>query len=126
MAGIGDDGAILQAFQVLSINDVDVARHSDKNITESSRLYAGEHTVAIHHCFQSTRRINFGHDHICAHAMGAGGYTTATPAITKHNNSTTRQQNVGRAYDGTYRTASGTVAVVKHVLGIGFVDRQER
>src|SRR6266487_5895263 len=92
MAGIGDDGAILHAFQVLSINDVDVARHSDKNITESSRLYAGKHTVAIHHCFQSAGRINFGHDHICAHTVGARGYTAATPAITEDNNGTTRQQ----------------------------------
>src|SRR6266700_944628 len=125
MAGIGDDGAILHASQLLSINTVDVVLHSDTNIPESSRLYAREHTVAIHHCFQSTSRINFGHDHICAHTVGARGYTAATPAITEDNNGTTRQQDVGRAYDGIYRTLSRTVAVVKHVLGIGFVDRQD-
>src|SRR5205814_985069 len=73
----------------------------------------------------SAGRINFGHDHICAHAVGARGYTTATPAITEDNNSTTREQDVGRAYDGIYRTLPRTVAVVKHVLSIGFVDRQD-
>ena len=124
MTGIGNDGAILHAFEVLLINDVDVARHGDENITESSCLRAGQHTVAIHHRFQGTSRINLGHDDVCAHAVSTRSHTTATPAIAEDDKGTAREQDVGRAYDGIKRTLPSTVAVVKHVLGIGFVDRQ--
>ena len=71
------------------------------------------------------RGINLGDNHVRAHAVSARGNAAPTPTIAKDDKGATGQQNVGRANNGVERTLSGAIAVVKHVFGIGFVDRQD-
>src|SRR5579884_1439953 len=78
---VGNNRAVFHAFQVRTINDVDIAGHGDKDISDCGGFDAGHDAVTVHDGFQSANRIDLGDDHVSSHAMRARGYPTTAPAI---------------------------------------------
>src|SRR5438067_1813326 len=95
MTGVGNEGTILHALQVLHINNVDVTSDGDENITEGSRLDTGHDTVAIHKSFQGTSRVNFGDNNVSSHAVCTRSEATTTPAVAEDDDGPARQQDIG-------------------------------
>ena len=70
--------------------------------------------------------IHFTYNDMGSQSPGAVGDTPSTPAITADHKSAARQQAVGGPDNSIYSALTGAIAVIKKVLGIGIVDRNDR
>src|SRR6266567_7692006 len=104
MAGVGNNRAIFHAFQVWTINHIDIAGDRDKDIADLGSFDARHDTVYVHDRLQRTNRIDLGDDHVSTHAMGPRGNSATTPAVAEDNDRTPREQNIGGADNGINRT----------------------
>src|SRR5579875_2529296 len=125
VAGVGDDGPVLHAFQVLVIKHIDIAGDGDDDVGEGGSFQDRHDAVAIHHSFQGAHGVNFGDDDVRAHAASAGGNAASAPAVATDHECAPGQQDIGGADNGIDRTLSRAIAVVEQVLGVRLVDGQD-
>ena len=123
---VGHDRAIFHHFEMMLVDHVDVTGNGHKNIADFSGFFHRHDPVTIHDRFERWQRIDFGHDHIRAHALGSQRQPTATPAITCHDKYLASQQNIGGANDAINGGLTGAIAVVEKVFGHGIIHRDDR
>src|SRR5690606_18503039 len=124
--GVGDDCAVLHGFDVMRVDHVDVAGGGDEDITDGRGFHHRHDAVAVHHRFERLERVHLGDDDVRTHALGAHRNAAAAPAVARHDNRLTGDQDIGRPDDAVDGALAGTVAVVKQVLGHRVVDGDDR
>ena len=88
---------------------------------------APRHDVeAVHRRFKCADGIDFGDDHLAAHAASPHRHPFAAPAVAEHDDATAGDQDVGGADDAVERALAGAVAVVEEMLRHRVVDGDHR
>ena len=126
VARIGHDTAIFHRFEVLAVDHVQVAGHSNDDVGLGDCIRQRHDSIAIHQGLERAGRIDFGHDHVRTHAMSARSKPTTAPAIAAHHEGSSREQNVCRPNQAVERALTGSITVIKHVFGERFVHRHDR
>ena len=67
---------------MLARNHVFVAGHGDEDIADLSGFAHRHDAVTVHDCLDGLGGIDFGHDHVSAHATGTRSQTASAPAVT--------------------------------------------
>src|SRR5271169_4596566 len=93
-----------------------VASNRDENVADLGCFVHGHNAETVHHSFDGFGRIDFGDDHVGAHALGAHGDAASAPAVTCNDQFQASEQQVGGANDAVERGLAGAVAIVKKVL----------
>src|SRR5579883_3474212 len=81
VAGIGNDCAWLHYLEMLLSDNALIAGDGHKNIALLGCFHHGHDAEPIHHCFERLRWIDLSNDYFRAHAAGAHGQPTSTPAV---------------------------------------------
>ena len=115
--GVGEDGAVLHALEVLAAQDRARARDGDEHVAALGRLERRHHLVAVHARLQRAHRVDLAHDHGGAGAPGALRDAPAGPAVADHDDRLAGEQQVGGAQDPVERGLARAVAVVEGPLG---------
>ena len=126
MAGVGQDRAVLHEVEVLGADYLLVAGYGDEHVGDFGRVFHRHDPETFHRRLQRANRIDFGHDHVGAHAVRARSHAASAPSVTRHHDHRTAEQDSGGAYDRLDRRLAGAVAVVEQMLGLGVVDRNHR
>ena len=125
VAGVAEDRAILQLFEMIAGDDALVAGKRDEQVADGGGLRHGHHAEAVHDGFDGLGGIDFGDDDVGAHAAGAHGDAASAPAVAGDHQRHAGQQHIGRADDAVDGALSGSVAIVEQMLGERVVDRDD-
>src|SRR5688500_19076015 len=108
------------------IDHVTITGDSDKDVAYRSRLGNRHNAETVHHRFDCLDGIDFGDDHVCAHATRAERNAFTAPAVTNDDEVASGEQDVGRADDTVERRLPGAVTIIEEVLGLRVVDGNGR
>ena len=123
---VRDQCTVFHLLEVLSTQDLLPTRGSAEDVSQRCRLLGRHHAKTVHRSLKGPQRIDLEHDHMCAHASGALGDSTPAPAIPNHDKVTTGQQYVRGAQNAIDRRLARAIAIVKEVLRLRLVDRDDR
>ena len=126
VAGVGHDRARTHLCEVGLINHVDVSGRGDEDVAFGGSVGHRHDAEAVHHRFERSQGIDFGHDDMRSHAVGPGGDATAAPTVARYDDGLPGEEDVGGADNSIQRTLSRAVAIVEEVLGGGVVDGHNR
>ena len=126
VAGVGEDGPVLHRLKMRGRDDAAAAGDGDEDITDLCRLAHGHDLIAVHHGLQGTHGIGLGHDDLGPHALGAHAHALAAPAVAGDHHVLARDDEIRRAHDAVPHGLARAVAVVEHVLAVGFVYHHHR
>ena len=85
-------------------------------------LFHRHDAEAVHQRFKTLQRVDLGHDHVGAHALGPHGDTTSAPAIPDDDDDGPADQPVGGTHDAIHGGLPSAVAVIKHMFRVGVID----
>ena len=126
VAGVGEDGAVLEALDRAARDDVLVAGGRAEDVADLGRALDRHHLVAVHERLERPHGIDLGDDHVRAHAPRAHRHAAPRPAVAADDEAPPGEKEVGGADDPVDRGLAGAVTVVEEVLGVGLVDRDDR
>src|SRR5437773_11267612 len=101
---VSNDHTIFHLLQMMTINNIDIARDGHKNITQRGSLDTRHYAVTIHHSLKCACWINCTNNDIPTQTMSAGSNTATTPSIAKNHNGTTSNQDISRTNNRIKRT----------------------
>src|SRR5258708_5812785 len=81
VAGVADDGAVLEAVEMIARDHILVARDGHEHVAHLRRLCHRHHAKAVHQRFYAFDGIDFGHDDVGAHAARPHRQPFAAPAV---------------------------------------------
>ena len=108
------------------MDNVDVSGYSDYKVCYFYSFSYFHDSVAVHSSFQSTDRIHFCNNHICAESCSTRSYSTTAPAITAYYHIFTCNKHVGGSHDCIKGRLTGTITVVKEVFCVGIIYSDDR
>src|SRR5262249_30170103 len=117
VAGVGHHSAVLHQVKVFATDHVLVACDGDEDVAHFRSFCHRHHTISVHYRFDRLGRINFGDDHVSAHAARTRSQAASPPAVTGDHELGAGHQRVGAADHAIHGGLAGAVAVVEHVLG---------
>ena len=126
VAGVRHDNAVLQSVEVAAVDDVDAAGCRDDDVGDLRGFGHRHDSVAFHDGLERPSRVDLGHDDVRSHAACPHRQTAATPAEPSDHEAASCQQDVGRPDHAIDGALAGPVAIVEKVLGLRFVDRDDR
>ena len=94
-----------------------VAGDGEEDVADLCGFLHRHHAEAVHRRFERPHRIDFGDDHMRAHARGPHRDAPAAPAVAG-DDEVTGDQDIGRAHDAVQRALARAVAIVEEVLGV--------
>src|SRR5579863_3310064 len=97
VAGVGNDRAALHQLEVVGDDHALVAGQSAEDVTDRGGFVHRHDAEAVHHGFESTRRVHFGHDHVRTQALGAHGKAASAPAVSGYYHALPGEELVGGA-----------------------------
>ena len=122
VARVGHDRALAHRREMLTPEDVDVARRGNEQLAPGRRLGRRHHLEAVHQRLERPDRIHLDHGHVRAVPGHPGGDPLAHPAIPGNHDLPAGDQDVGRPQDPVERGLARPIAVVEEMLGLGLVD----
>ena len=122
MAGVGEEGVVLHDTEMAGGDDIAAAGGGDEDVTLRRSFVHGHDAAAVHGGLQGLDGVDFRHDDVGAHALGAHGNAPAAVAVARHHHGLARHQQVGGVHDGVPDGLAGAVFVVIVVLALGVID----
>ena len=126
VAGVREDGAVLQPLDRSAGDDVLVPGRRAEDIAHLGGALHRHHLVAVHERLERPHGVDFGDDHVRAHPARPQGNPAAGPAVARDDEAPPREEHVGRPDDPVDGGLAGPVAVVEEVLRQGLVDGDDR
>ena len=111
---------------MISNDYVCVSGYCNKDVTNFSGFGNRHYFKTIHCSFQGANWINFGYDNQASHPSCALSYTFTTPAIATNHYFSSCKENIRSAYNAVQGALAGTVTIVKQVLGLSIINRNNR
>ena len=91
VAGVAEDGAVLQLAEVVTGHDRRVAGHRDEHVADRGGLGHRHHLEAIHDRLERAHRLDLGDDDVGAQALGARRDAAAAHAVAGDDHRAARQ-----------------------------------
>ena len=111
---------------MLGRDDAAAAGDGDEHIAYLRGIAHGHNLVSVHDRFKRTDRVSLGDDDLCAESLCAQADALAAPSVAGDDNVFARYDEVCRTHDAVPDALTRAVAVVEHVLAVGFVDHDHR
>jgi hypothetical protein len=97
VTAVGEDGTVTHHAEVLSPEDVEIARGGDEDVAPRRSLCGRHDQVAVHQRLDGRYRVDLDHRHQRTHAAEPRRDATADPAVAGDDHAPAGEQDIGRS-----------------------------